>query len=286
MEYTLTNGLLTATVLEHGAELISLKNAQGKEFIFRNTAVWNGSAPVLFPICGGLRDDKFVWEGKEYTLPKHGFAKLSDFEAETVNTADATFLLRDTEETRKMYPFPFEFRVRFTLHEDSLTVDYITKNTGSQTMYYSVGAHEAYFCPEGIEQYVLTFDKKETLDAHFVRGTAVDHETYPVLKNEDTLPLRYRDYEVDALVFSRFHSHGVTLSANDGSRILRVDYPDSTHLLLWTTHNTNAPYICIEPWNGMPDFIDSDYDIRKRSGILELGVGEEKTISHTITVIK
>lgn len=285
-EYSLSNGLLTAKILRHGAELCSLKNAEGKEFIFRDTSIWNGSAPVLFPVCGGLRDDKFVFEGKEYEMPKHGFAKLSDFEAEKIEKESATFLLKDTEETRKIYPFSFEFRVRFTLHDDSLVVEYITKNTGKTEMYYSVGAHEAYLCPEGIEQYALTFDKKETLDAHFVRGTLVDHETYPVLKGEDTLPLRYRDYAVDALVFSRFHSHGATLSANDGSRILRVDFPDSTHLLLWTTHNVDAPYICIEPWNGMPDFIDSDYDIRKRPGILSLEAGEEKTVTHTITVIK
>ena len=140
-EYSISNGILTATILRHGAELISLRNSAGKEFIFRDTSIWNGSAPVLFPICGGLLDDKFIFDGKEYILPKHGFAKLSDFEAESIEKDRAVFLLKDNEETRKMYPFSFEFRVRFTLHEDSLTIDYITKNTDSKELYYSVGAH-------------------------------------------------------------------------------------------------------------------------------------------------
>ena len=92
-EYSLSNGLLTVTILRHGAELIRLCNSEGKDFIFRDTSVWNGSAPVLFPVCGGLRDDKFIYDGNEYFMPKHGFAKLSDFEAETIEKDSITFLL-------------------------------------------------------------------------------------------------------------------------------------------------------------------------------------------------
>lgn len=285
-EHSISNRLLTAVISDRGAELLSLKNAEGKEFIFRDPSVWGFSAPVLFPICGGLRDDRFVFEEKSYSLRKHGFAQISDFIPETVSETSAVFLLQDTPETLLSYPFHFEFRVKYTLNEDSLLIEYITKNTGDREMYYSVGAHEAYLCPGGIEEYSLIFDKKEHLNAHYVRGNLVDYETRPVLEGEDTLPLRYEDYAVDALVFSRFRSEGVTLSAKDGSRMLRVDFPDFSHLLLWTTNKTNAPYICIEPWCGMPDMVDSDYDITKRPGILCLAPGEEKTVSHTVTLIK
>ncbi len=285
-DYTITNGILTASFLRYGAELVSLKNAVGKEFIYRDTSVWNGSAPVLFPICGGLRDDKFVFDGTEYNLCKHGFARKSNFELEEKSDSSLTFLLHESAETLAVYPFCFEFRVRYTLVDDSLVVEFITTNTDQKDLYYSCGAHEAYVCPGGIEKYSIVFDKPETLESHFVRGVTVDHETYPVLKNEEVLPLRYSDYAVDALVFSKFRSRGVTLAANDGTRMVRVDFPDSTHLLLWTTNTQNAPYLCIEPWNGMPDYIDSEYDITERPGIRSLAPNESETITHTVTVIK
>ena len=95
----ITNGNLTLTVSTHGAEIQSLiKNS--KEYIWcGNPDVWGGHAPILFPICGGLKDDKFIYKDKEYVLPKHGFARLSEFEAENQTDTSAVFLLKSTSET-------------------------------------------------------------------------------------------------------------------------------------------------------------------------------------------
>ena len=43
-------------------------------------------------------------------------------------------------------------------------------------MYFSIGAHEGYMCPEGIEEYVLKFDEKELLTHNVLNGNLLTNE--------------------------------------------------------------------------------------------------------------
>lgn len=285
-EFVLSNGALTALFNTRGAELTSFKNSDGKEYIFRDESVWGYSAPMLFPICGGLKDDKFIYQGKEYILPKHGFCRDAEFAVDSVSNTEITFVLFSDEKTLACYPFEFELRIRYKLEGESLCVDYIVKNNTDGKMYYSTGCHEAYLCPEGIENYTITFDKKETLDSHIVEGNLVSYNTNRIITDSDKLPLKYDYFDIDALVFSKFNSSGVLLESADKSRSIKVDFPGFTQLLLWTPAKKQAPFICIEPWCGMPDMTDSVYDLTKRMGIICLEKGEEKTITHKITLVK
>ena len=82
MEIKLSNGILEATVSTRGAELIDLKK-EGRAVLWEgDPAVWGFHAPILFPICGGLKGGAFIYCGKEYALPKHGFARRAEFELE------------------------------------------------------------------------------------------------------------------------------------------------------------------------------------------------------------
>ena len=53
MIYTLKNDKLTAEISSLGAELISVKDGAGYEYIWQGED-WNGHAPVLFPLCGRI----------------------------------------------------------------------------------------------------------------------------------------------------------------------------------------------------------------------------------------
>ncbi len=283
--YVLKNEQLEAVFTSKGAELISLRKC-GKEFIFRDAGIWGYSAPVLFPICGGLKDDKFILGGKEYHLAKHGFCRDTKFAIESISDTSITFLLTDSSKTLTMYPFSFEFRIVYTIDKDTLSVEYKTTNKTDAYMYYSVGCHEAYLCPEGIENYTLVFDQKETLDSHIVRGNLLDYETVRIIENSNELPLKYDYFSIDALAFSKVKSESVTLCANDGERVVKVNFPGFSHLLLWTKNTCDAPYICIEPWCGFPDMIDSEYDITKRPGIIKVDPQTAHSVTHTITFVK
>ena len=275
----ISNEKISVVISTMGAELKSVVK-DGKELLWEgNPDVWAGQAPILFPICGGLKDGKFIFEGKEYTLPKHGYARMSEFEIESAERESATFVLRSDEESKKHYPFDYEFRVIYTLIDNKIKVDYSVKNVGSGDMYYSVGAHEAYACPEGIEEYSLVFDKEEDFKCNILHGNLLGFDTYSVGKGRE-LELKYDFFAKDALTFLHLESRGVDLLHRPSGNKLRVEFDDSDYLFVWTKPNAN--YICIEPWCGVPDFVDSDYDITKKRGIIKLEENAEKVLTHSI----
>lgn len=106
------NEELTVRINEMGAEIYSVTLKEGRECIWNgDPAFWKGRAPHLFPICGRLRDNKYIYEGKEYHLSGHGFAKDMEFAAEKISDTAAVFTLHETEETLASYPFAFTFKI-------------------------------------------------------------------------------------------------------------------------------------------------------------------------------
>lgn len=281
----ISNGTLTAKINLTGAELCSVVNDAGKEFIWEaDKNVWNNSAPILFPICGGLKEDKYELYGHEYTMKKHGFIKYAEFFVEEQGTSSVTLVTRQTEETLKQYPFDFEFRVIFELDGKTLKTTYAVDNKTDKTMYFSVGSHEAYACPDGIENYSIEFEKPETLNAYILDGNLVEDKYVTIKKDADKLDLLYEYFAVDALVFKTVKSRKVSLVRRDGATKINVEFPGSDYLLFWT--KPNAKYICIEPWVGIPDGVGSSYDITKKEGIMPLAANGNYSISHKITFEK
>ena len=279
---TLENGYLTVKISDKGAELQSVGNKSGTEFIwYGDEKIWSARAPLLFPICGGLKDDKYIYEGNEYFLGKHGYAKLRTFKVESVQGDKAVFLLTSDEESRTQYPFDYELRVTYLLDGNSLRVTYDVLNTSNGNMYFSVGAHEGYLCPEGIEEYSVVFDQDENLESYVLDGNLLENDTLPVPTHEKTLDLKYDYFAVDALVFKNVKSRSVTLVHKNSSKKVRVDFEGFPYLLLWT--KPAAPYICIEPWCGIQDGVDSDYDFKSKDGIEALASGGTFARTHTIT---
>lgn len=281
-ETVIKNEFLTVTIKSKGAEIKSVKNNNGVEFMWEaDPEIWGYSAPILFPICGGLRENKFFYQGKEYSLAKHGYARLLEFEVECVKEDEATFLLRSDDESKKCYPFDYEFRAKYTLKNNSLCVSYEVTNLTDGEMYTDFGGHEAYACPGGIGGYSVVFDEAENLDAACLEGNYFNYETNRVASNTNILKLDDEYFKKDALAFLNLKSKGVMLAANDGSRKIRVDYKDHPYLLLWTTYK--APYLCIEPWIGMPDRIDANQQITDKEGIIKIEKGGKLERVHTIT---
>ena len=276
----LSNNQIEATFSTKGAELLSvIKDGQEKIWI-GDSDVWPAHAPVLFPICGGLRDDKYIYEGKEYTLQKHGYIRFAEFEVESHSDTRLVFLHRWDSETISQFPFHYELRVIYTLEGSVLKVDYKVKNLDETPMYYSVGAHEGYYCPEGIEEYSIIFDKRENLDSNILNGNLLEHEIVNVGENTCELPLKYEYFAVDALVFLNLNSRKVSLKNRKTGVEVGLEFEDHDFFLLWT--KPGAKYICMEPWCGCQDFVDSDYDFKNKKGIIKLSGREEKTKTHKI----
>jgi len=276
----ISNDFLSVTIDSKGAEVISVNKA-GKELLWDgNPDFWTGHAPVLFPICGGLKDDKFIFENKEYHLPKHGFAKISQFELEYADKTKAVFLLSSDEESLKKYPFSYEFRIIYTLDGTTLNVEYNTKNLSDNDMYYSVGAHEAYACPGGIENYSILFDCEEILRSVSLEGPLLTKDKFLVQENTKELKLSKELFKVDSLIFDDLKSRKVWLENINTKEKIEICFEGFDYLLLWTI--PDAQYICIEPWCGIPDYVTSDYDITDKPGIIKVGKNEISVKNHTI----
>ena len=279
-EVKIKNSSLVVNISSMGAEITSVKKGE-KELIWQaDPSVWKGHAPLLFPICGGLKDDKFIYDGKEYIMPKHGFARNSEFEVETASKDNATFLLKSNEETRIFYPFDFELRVIYSLIENELTVTYDIKNVTGGEIYFSIGSHEAYSCPNGIREWSVIFDKEENLIATPVDGPLLTYDENILAKNTRILPLKDEYFEIDALVFLNLKSRKLTLKNDKTGDEIKLDFDGFPYLLIWT--KPNAKYICLEPWCGIPDFVDGDFDITKKKGIIRLVKGENTVRTHKI----
>ena len=70
------NSKLTVGINTCGSELMYINSSRGTEFLWNgDEKMWSYRAPVLFPICGKLKDDTYTYNGKKYILKKHGFAR-------------------------------------------------------------------------------------------------------------------------------------------------------------------------------------------------------------------
>ncbi len=281
-QFILKNEKITATFSTKGAELLSLKK-DGKEKIWiGDPNVWGAHAPLLFPICGGLKDDKFIYDNKEYTLQKHGYIRHLEFRLERQSDTQVVFLHCSDEETLKQFPFRYELRVIYTLEDSALRVDYNIKNTDDKCMYYSIGAHEGYYCPEGIEEYSVVFEQPEMLDSNILNGNLLEYQTVNVGVNTCELPLKYEYFAVDALVFLNLKSRKVSLVHRESNEKIELEFEGHDYFLLWTKPGAN--YICMEPWCGIQDFVDSNCIFENKPGILKLGINEEQTKTHRIVL--
>ncbi len=278
----LANGIISAEISEIGAELKSLKK-DGYEYIWcGDSRVWAGTAPVLFPTLCSLKDDKYILNGQIYHMPKHGFVRGREFFVESVSESSVTMLYTHNEETLALYPFRFEFRVIFTLVENAVKVEYRVSNLNDTEMYFSVGAHEAYATPEGVEDYDIIFPHKEDLETVLLNGGLLQRRTMTIGKNTEYLPLYDKYFILDTLIFKHLRSKELVLKNRKTDRAVKVSFPDCDYLGIW--HKPSAGYICIEPWSGLPDNDNTDHDITRKEGILTLAPRKDYSNIHTITV--
>ena len=282
--YKISNGKISAEIGENGCQLKSFKDGNGKEYMWcADPKIWGESSPILFPACGALMNKKIIVDGKDYALPYHGFACLNKFMLENKTEDTLELYFTDTEISRSYYPFKFKFSVRFEIKDNSMFVSFITENTDDKTLYYSAGAHDGFALPGGVEDYDVVFDQEEDLNRIILDGKYCSYNREHVETEGRTLHMKYSHFLNDSLVFDNIKSKGLELVHKDTKKGVRVDFPDFKYLVMWTLQG--APYLCIEPWNGLPDFVDSDMKIEHKTGIFALEPGKKQTFTRKITPI-
>ncbi len=289
--YHLSNDELSIAIKTLGAELASLKDNTGVEYLWQGKpAHWPGQAPVCFPICGSLRDGQAVTQsGKVISLGRHGLARRQRFEFLDQDEHSIRFVLRDSEATRKDFPFAFELIIGYELDGKSVTTSYEVRNTGDEALPFFIGGHPAFNCPieEGLHysDYQLHFEKSVNPYSfgNLPGGLLSRADRISVPFEENILPLDQALFTDDSLAFEGIQAKAVSLETRTGKPVLTFDYQDFPNLVIWSS-GTNAPFIALEPWTGLATF-DMESDIfEEKTGVTILPVGSSKTFKYTVTI--
>lgn len=284
--YTLTCGLLSALVSEQGGQLCSLKHS-GRELIWQGDGVhWSEHAPLLFPICGKVQNDRYTWQGQSYPMPIHGFLSNSAMTLVHADEASLTLALTDTPESRAIYPFPFTLTVKWSLTDRALTCE-TTVQAGDKPLPFSFGAHPGFALPyniykEGFGNASVVFDhpclprRVGLTENGFFTDTFSDHP----LANGNTLPLS-PDPALGCGLFLEIpaDSRSLTLTSEGLPVDLRLEFADFPYLGLW---HDGGDFLCLEPWHGLPAPDAPESSLEDKPAVLVLAKGDQKTFRYTI----
>lgn len=290
---TLSNDLLTIQVSPQGAELSSIvANATQKQYLWQaDPAFWKRHSPALFPIVGSLCNNEYRHNGITYHLSQHGFARDKEFELIKETDTELRFKLQESEDTLKLYPFPFYLEIGYRLAGNQIEIIWVVKNTGNEELYFQIGAHPAFYYPDYDENSqkrgFFAFDRTAGLTYKLIqeKGCIGDTE-YPLpLDEEGLLPLDTHTFDKDALVIEDSQVRRVDLLNPDGSSYLTV-YFTAPVVGLWSPPAKNAPFVCIEPWYGRCDRVNYSGEYKDRDWMQYLQPGETFNASYLVEIHK
>lgn len=274
----LKKGANVAHILEKGAEIKSF-TIDGEEFLWNKEEFWAKTSPVLFPFVGGLRDNKYEYKGKEYTITtRHGFARDNVFEVVEKHEDRAIFKFSSNEETLEKYPFNFDLFLEYILTDNGFELKYKVVNLDKDEMYFSIGAHPAFALQndyEGnayIEFEVPEDAKKYKLDLKtgFYDGMK---DFFSLQEDKTKLEIIDEKFVEDAISFKNLNSTKVYIKSRTNKKEVMVDFKDFPYIAFWKP--LNAPFICIEPWYGINDILNTSNDIIAKEGIQKLNGNSE-----------
>ncbi len=280
-ECIISNSFLTAVISEQAAEIISLKRKDnGMETVWcRDPAYWFNTNPILFPYTGPLIEGKYEYQGKTYELGQHGFARRARFELMEAKETECLLRLKESEETLKVYPFPFVLEVRYRLQEARILLEYRIVNTGKKDLPFEIGFHPAFYCPlekdESYDDYSIVFEKEEKLAA-----PRYDNKIIP-----DGKRFLCRDYLTDGSFFYRnqqIKSDWVELQSS--RHAIRVGIKGFDTVGFWKK-TPDFPFICIEPWKPLNGLKKQAF-FRPDTEVNLLEAGKEFTCSYWIELRK
>ncbi len=280
MTANIRNEFLTVTVADRGAELQSIRGADGTEYLWQGDArYWPDRALNLFPYVARLTRGSYYLDGHLGHMDIHGLAPYADFRLLPLGGTELVCELTSDERTYAAYPRRFAFRVRYRLRGDTLAISYEVENRDRRTMYFGLGGHPGFNVPlaagRSFADYRLRFGERCApvrvgfTDDCFLDGTA---EAFPLLDGA-VLPLRHDLFDRDAIVL-RDMARSVTLETDGDGHAITVAFPQMPYLGLWHMPETDAPYLCIEPWCSLPSSQGRVAILEEQEDLLRLPAGE------------
>lgn len=295
MVIELKNEQLTVQFSKLGGALTSIKDKDGMEYLWQgDPEYWSGQAPVLFPICGSVRNDRVLFKelGVEGAIPRHGLVRKKEFQLEQQTKDSVTFATTYNDETLQAYPYRFKLSITYTLSASTIRTTYLVTNLEKdKSLPYFIGVHPGFNCPlledETYEDYYLEFDQAETCSVpkQFPETGLLDVvERRPFLENQNILPLTYELFSHDAITLDQLQSRAVTLRSKNHDKGLRLEFQDFPNLILWSTIN-QGPFIALEPWSGLSTSLEESDVFSEKPDVTWVKEGSSDSKSFDIRII-
>ena len=287
----LKNNQLTIIVSEKGAELQSIKNANGKEYLWQgDPKYWGRRSPILFPIVCSVNNETYRVDGKEYHLPRHGFARDAEFTLIYQSERKVTLALESSAETKAVYPYDFTLSVSYVLDENKIGVIWHVHNTDTREIHFQIGGHPAFNVPDmkpGVDQQGrIRLDNAEPMDAlHSYPDSSHAMDEVPFIEAEDgMIEFSNNTWRNDSIKVHKCQLHRAELLNKAGEAEVTVEFRTPV-VAFWSPYGKQAPFVCIEPWYGIGDPRGFDGEFKDKPLMNHLQPGASFMSKYTIAIL-
>lgn len=270
---TIENEYLKVEINSFGSELFSLYDkVKNKELLWQGDKnIWPRRSPTLFPVCGPTHDPK---------MPQHGFVR--DYEHELTSNSETmlVYTFSSTDKTKEIYPYDFSFLTIYELKGKNLEYSFKVINKTDGELPFSLGFHSGFLANENS---VLKFEKNENCNR--IQGND-DNLIYTKIENfmngRNSFSLSDELFPT-VIILESPKSDYITV-INDDEPVLNIHFKDFPYVAIWVIE-TPAPFVCIEPWHGIPDPVTPYEKLTDKPAIQILPKGEEFIATQVIELL-
>lgn len=285
---TLSRGGASAAADTLGGMMTAYRLPDGRLGLWTgDAAYWAGHSPLLFPVVGAMRQAQMRAGGRTYAMEKHGFARRLEYVPAEADAVHAVFVLDSSEETRRFYPYAFRVTSTHRLLDGGFSTEFRVDNRGAEPMPFCIGGHPGFCCPmrtgEAFDDYEVGFDAPEDPALLFTDAGGILHPgDARVLLQHNALPLAYALFDQDVLIVPALRSRTVSLRSRRTGRGLCMTVHGFSSLGIWTPPHRGAPFVCLEPWQGLPAWADDSGELAAKPGAVVLAPGESYTCGFAV----
>ena len=252
---TIKNNTLEVEITEEGAELRSIKYCN-REYLYQGDHTWKRRAPILFPWAGRLKNLEYTYDGEEYHMGQHGFARDMTFSVVEKEEDRVKMMIESNDSTLKIYPREFKYYVEYKVEGNALSSKMTVENTREKEMTYGIGIHPGFIMEDREAMVFIESGENNSiiLDAN---GDIVKEE-----RVEETLPLSFFSNSTTLIV------PGAKKARVKGKdREVEINLTHFKNLVIW--RSGNDPFICLEAWDNLPSKNGEEENFNTRSNTVK-----------------
>ena len=221
-------------------------------------------------------------------MPKHGIVRREHFKTVELAPDFVVFEQKWSDTTLENFPYRYTLRVAHRLGERGFETTYTV--SAEEDMVFCIGGHPAFNCPlpdgGGFEDYQLRFHNANGAVMSITNNGYMD-PSLPKLDRikDNVLKLKYSDFDRDAMIIEKLPLNKVDLVSEKNGHGIRFRFRGFDALGIWTPTGKRAPFLCLEPWCGLPASVDESGDAVDKKYAKTLKAGEFFTVGYSIEVI-